>query len=94
MTFPQHQIDVLKQNPIVKAVYAGTIISELELECLFDLDDNDFKPLTVEPNDEVLVTQMTNGMYYIHFLSETPNRFHYRAPWISDDQVTIDEELR
>lgn len=91
-SIPTHQIDALKANPLVKAVFVGKIISQLELECLFDLDTNEYKPLEMEPNDEVLVTEMRDGTYYMHFMSVTPDRFHYRAPWVFDDQVTISEE--
>jgi hypothetical protein len=91
-TIPSHQIDSLKENPLVEAVYIGKIISAQSLECLYDLDTNEYKPLVMEPNDEVLVTKLTNGTYYMHFMSLTPNRFHYRAPWVFDDQVTINEE--
>lgn len=90
--YTPNQLRLLAEDPNLEAVYLGTTITD---QVLYRVNDHslatDETSITIEAGDHVLVSKHHDGTYFMHFMSYTPNMFHYKAPWISDDQVTHDE---
>jgi len=85
------QIAELAEDPNLEAIYAGRIISTTELYRVYD-HGTAYSSITLEPSDDVLVTKHKDGTYFMHFMSITPNAYHYKAPWVTDDEVTMEDE--
>lgn len=89
--FTDEQIAELAEDPNLEAVYAGTVVTDQTLHCIYDRTMHKLNSITMEAGDDVLISKHQDGTYFMHFMSLTPKMFHYKAPWISDDQVTHDE---
>jgi hypothetical protein len=89
------QITELAEDPNLESIHAGRIISDQLLYPVYDTDYGVLfeppQPLLMEAEEEVIVTKHRDGTYFMHFMSLEPKRYHYKAPWIFDDQVTHDE---
>lgn len=91
-----YQIQELSKDPNLESVHMGEILTDLPLFCLHDGAYNlmmELPPTTIllEVGDEVLVTKHKDGTYFMHFISET-ELYHYKAPWVTDDQVQMEEQ--
>ena len=89
--FTNDQIRELAEDPNLESIHMGKIISDQVLYCVYDNTSRNMNSITMEPEDDVLVTKHRDGTYFMHFMSETPKMYHFKAPWIFDDQVTHDE---
>lgn len=89
--FSDEQIRELAEDPNLESVHTGRLVTDQVLFCVYDRSFLESVSITMEAEEEVLVTKHRDGTYFMHFMSMTPKMYHYKAPWISDDQVTYDE---
>lgn len=89
--YTDDQLTELAQDPNLESIHLGKIISEQVLYAVYDNTLRPVNSITMEPEDDVIVTKHRDGTYFIHYMSYGPKMYHYKAPWISDDQVTHDE---
>lgn len=87
--FPSHNIDTLKSDPNVTAIYHGRMMKGLSLYKVFDNYNTDIPSLLVEQGDDVLITAHDDGTSYVNFMSIYENTYHYRA-LIEDKPGTVE----
>lgn len=86
----QSQIEELKNDETLVAIFEGEVLTELSLPLVYDKVEFSDCPMALEPGDDVIVTEHVGGLFFIHFMSWTKS-YHYRMPWTTDDQVTHTE---
>jgi hypothetical protein len=85
------QIAELAEDPNLESIHLGRIISEQVLYPVYDHSKR-YNSITMEPEDEVIITKHRDGTYFIHFMSLAPRHYHYKAPWVTDEQTTMEDE--
>lgn len=88
----ESMIKTLSADLTLVSVHEGNIVGETQLEPLYDkgMHIDHLPTLTVEPGDDVLVTRHKDGTAFSHFMSLTPNLFHYRSPLDEANIVTTE----
>lgn len=90
--FTNEQIAELAEDPNLESIHAGRLITDQYFYSVYTEVGNQKSAIMMEAEDDVLVSKHKDGTYFMHFMSLTPKRFHYKAPWVNDEQTTMEDE--